>query len=195
MFLFVIYFQHIHSAGFIYCDLCPKNVLIDEYGILKISDFKHCRKIPKVPLGDAPLDTRGTPHYMSPELFAPEGVHSFASDFWAIGCLLYELRRGVPPFGGLDTSLTALIENIRSAEPVEHPVNFLNSSGNSNGTSNANNNSNYNRGNRGASTPVSSTSISVSGGGGEVTVPPITTELADLLMWLMEKAPMNRCNW
>ncbi len=32
---------------------------------------------------------RGAPFYMAPELFQPTGVNSFASDLWALGCVLY----------------------------------------------------------------------------------------------------------
>jgi serine/threonine-protein kinase ULK4 len=41
---------------------------------------------------------RGTPCYMAPELFREGGVHSYASDFWALGCVLYECYTGRPPF-------------------------------------------------------------------------------------------------
>ena len=69
----------------LHCDIRPCNFLVDEYGILKLSDFKNVRKIPKEPLGETPMGSRGTPDYMSPELFTEEGMHSYQSDFWAIG--------------------------------------------------------------------------------------------------------------
>jgi serine/threonine-protein kinase ULK4 len=40
---------------------------------------------------------RGSPFYMAPELFDGHD-HSFASDLWALGCVLYELACGNPPF-------------------------------------------------------------------------------------------------
>ena len=40
---------------------------------------------------------------MAPELFELGGVYSFASDLWALGCILYELAQGNPPF--VSTSL------------------------------------------------------------------------------------------
>ena len=40
----------------------------------------------------------GTPYYMAPELFHDNGIHSFNSDFWSLGCVLFELATGKPPF-------------------------------------------------------------------------------------------------
>jgi serine/threonine-protein kinase ULK4 len=41
---------------------------------------------------------KGTPCYMAPELFEAGSVYSFSSDIWAVGCILYELAQGTPPF-------------------------------------------------------------------------------------------------
>jgi serine/threonine-protein kinase ULK4 len=45
---------------------------------------------------------KGTPSYMAPELLELDGVFSFESDLWAIGCMMYELAQGVPPFVSSD---------------------------------------------------------------------------------------------
>ena len=95
--------QYLHSNGLIHCDLRPANMLIDEYGILKLSDFKFARKVPKAPEAadnrlaqQLPVAALG---YTSPECLSLEGVPSFASDFWSVGCVVYQLRRGYLPFG------------------------------------------------------------------------------------------------
>lgn len=195
-----------HNLGILHCDLRPKNFLVDEYGILKISDFKSARKLPKVPTCDAlksskdVSELKGTTAYMSPELFTIEGVHSYCSDFWAMGCVLYELRRGVPPFGweysSSSGSVTAkeLIERINNAEPVGTPIVFANNtetySNNNNNTnynSNQNNKDNEKKSDRTYSTKNSNNSIN--------TTPSVTPEFADLLCWLLEKAPIDRCSW
>lgn len=182
--------KYMHSLGILHCDLRPKNFLIDEYGILKISDFKLARKLPKVPLGDALLDTRGTPTYMSPELFTYDGVHSYSSEFWALGCVLYELRKGVAPFGNhtmIDNN--ELISNIQSIEPIHYPKFYMDSNCNNGSTINMdskvhnnklnkidNNNQNNNK-KKSKHSPV------------------LSAELGDLLQWLLEKSPNNRCEW
>eukprot|EP00928_Gymnodinium_smaydae_P010772 TRINITY_DN1405_c0_g3_i1.p1 TRINITY_DN1405_c0_g3~~TRINITY_DN1405_c0_g3_i1.p1 ORF type:complete len:1319 (-),score=194.91 TRINITY_DN1405_c0_g3_i1:56-4012(-) len=92
---------HVHSRGIIYCDMKPANVLFSENGCLKLSEFGHSQRLEDI--ADAleegtQLPRRGTPHYMAPELFQEGGMHSFASDVWAVGCVLHEMVMGRPPF-------------------------------------------------------------------------------------------------
>ena len=47
---------------------------------------------------------------MAPELFNDEGVYSFQSDMWALGCVMYEMATGLPPFkaSGLQQLITEI---------------------------------------------------------------------------------------
>ena len=66
-----------------------------------------------------PQARRGTPTYMAPELLQEGGVHSFASDLWALGCVLYECFSGRPPF--TSSSFSRLVSSILTEQPPPMP--------------------------------------------------------------------------
>ncbi|CAI5737975.1 unnamed protein product [Peronospora destructor] len=104
--------QYLHANSILYCDLKPANILIDEFGSLKLADFGLARRIPETKSAPAQPLALGSPHYMAPELFQQTAVHSFASDFWALGCVLFELRTGRQPFTHTNFSkLARMIQN------------------------------------------------------------------------------------
>lgn len=61
---------------------------------------------------------KGTPNYMAPELFSEFGIYSYKSDVWSLGCMIFEMATGKPPFA--DGNLQKLINEIINTE-VEQP--------------------------------------------------------------------------
>ncbi|WP_433383635.1 serine/threonine-protein kinase [Actinoplanes sp. CA-142083] len=88
-----------HAAGVVHRDIKPSNILVDPSGLVKVCDFG-------VALldragGDVALtgagNVVGTCHYMAPEQAAGDPVDGRA-DLYAVGCVLYAMLAGAPPF-------------------------------------------------------------------------------------------------
>ena len=54
-----------------------------------------------MPTADSEPKVLGTPYYMAPEIITDKKF-DYKSDLWSIGCILYLMLAGVPPFNGLD---------------------------------------------------------------------------------------------
>ena len=52
-------------------------MLVDEYGVLKLSDFGMARKLVDLIASESEGSKKGTPYYMAPELFQDQGIYSF----------------------------------------------------------------------------------------------------------------------
>lgn len=104
----VIAVESVHSCHFLHRDLKPENLLIDANGHLKLSDFGLSMAIGERCTHDGKV--RGTPDYLAPESLANVELTSKA-DWWSVGCILFELVYGFPPFN--DTSVSRIFSNIQ----------------------------------------------------------------------------------
>ncbi len=104
----------LHSAGILHRDLKPSNVLVDREGKLSILDFG----MAMTGLLDAPGDstTAGTPAYMSPEQ-ARGAPLTMASDWYAVGLMLYEVLSGHLPFSGTVADMLTARTTRRARDP------------------------------------------------------------------------------
>ena len=87
----------LHNAKLLHRDLKPSNVLVTSYGLVRILDFGLVRDVSIAHDITAEGQLLGTPAYMSPEQAAAVPATS-ATDWYAVGTILYELLTGQRPF-------------------------------------------------------------------------------------------------
>jgi len=91
--------EYLHRKNIIHRDLKPENILITEDMHIKLTDFGTAKIIEKAEDNDRANSFVGTAEYVSPELLNDKSTCK-SSDFWALGCIIYQLLAGRPPFKG-----------------------------------------------------------------------------------------------
>ncbi len=107
--------SHAHSLGVVHRDIKPANVLMHG-GHAVLADFGIARAVSAAG-GDRITGTGvavGTPAYMSPEQASGEDVDA-RSDIYALGCMVYEMLVGEPPFTG--STVSAVVQQHIAAPP------------------------------------------------------------------------------
>ncbi|MBF6221300.1 protein kinase [Nocardia abscessus] len=95
-----------HQAGIVHRDVKPGNILLDDHGTVKITDFGISRATGDVTLTETGLIC-GTAAYLAPEV-ARGSDPSPASDVFALGATLFHALEGEPPYGAGSNPLAVL---------------------------------------------------------------------------------------
>jgi serine/threonine-protein kinase len=108
--------DYAHSQGVIHRDIKPANILF-QAGAPVIADFGIALAVEAVGGGRLTETglSLGTPHYMSPEQAAGDRDVDHRSDVYSLGCVLYEMLAGRPPFAG--STARAVLVQILTTEP------------------------------------------------------------------------------
>ncbi|KAG0587224.1 hypothetical protein KC19_2G149700 [Ceratodon purpureus] len=108
-------FEYLHNMDIIYRDLKPENLLLDEKGNIKVTDFGFAKQIDR-----RTYTLCGTPDYLAPEIILNKG-HGKPVDWWTFGVLIYEMLAGYPPF--YDDDAVGTYQKILSGK-VQFPGHF-----------------------------------------------------------------------
>jgi serine/threonine protein kinase len=110
----IIHFAHERSV--IHCDLKPGNLLVDDSGNIRVTDFGFAMHIADM----LPTRLAGTPAFMAPEqIDATWGPISPRTDVWGLGSILFFLLTGQPPNSG--KSVAEVLAQVVSDQPVILP--------------------------------------------------------------------------
>ncbi|TIB09535.1 hypothetical protein E3P89_03169 [Wallemia ichthyophaga] len=97
-----------HGRGIIHRDIKPENILLNSDMVIKVTDFGSAKILDQ---SDADINDErsksfvGTAEYVSPELLRDRSVGK-ECDFWALGCIIYQMITGKPPFKATNEYLT-----------------------------------------------------------------------------------------
>ncbi|XP_037620896.1 serine/threonine-protein kinase PLK1 [Sebastes umbrosus] len=131
--------QYLHNNRVIHRDLKLGNIFLNDDMEVKIGDFGLATKIEFD--GERKKTLCGTPNYIAPEVLCKKG-HSYEVDVWSLGCILYTLLVGKPPFETsclketynrikknsytipwhINPLATSLIKRMLHADPAQRPT-------------------------------------------------------------------------
>jgi putative intracellular protease/amidase len=121
--------QHAHEHGLVHRDVKPHNLMVTRQGQVKVLDFGLARLCEGAP-GTGPRRVRklttvgtviGTPDYIAPEQVGDSHTADIRSDVYSLGCTLYFLLAGQPPF----PSGTAVEKALSHVESAPRPLSEL----------------------------------------------------------------------
>lgn len=115
--------DHAHTAGAVHRDVKPGNIFLTSGGAVKVTDFGIACAAAQAPVTDAGM-MMGTSFYISPEQARGERPTP-AGDVYSLGCVLFQLLTGRPPFNGESSvaiAMAHLSEPIPSAQAIDRAI-------------------------------------------------------------------------
>ena len=111
-----------HRNGIVHRDVKPGNVMITPQGTVKVMDFGIARAVSdSAATMTSTAAVIGTAQYLSPEQARGESVDA-RSDVYSLGCMLYELVTGAPPFTG-DSPVAVAYQHVREDPKLPSSIN------------------------------------------------------------------------
>ena len=101
--------EYLHGQRFLHRDICPRNIMVNKEGVVKLIDFGLA--IPYTPVFCQPGNRTGTPDYLAPELIARRRT-DHRVDVFALGVTAYETFTGTLPWKKARGSMEILREHL-----------------------------------------------------------------------------------
>src|ERR1041385_8663184 len=116
--------RHPHRQGVMHRDIKPENILLTRDGDTLVADFgiARARAVSEDHLTETGMSL-GTPAYMSPEQASGDKTVDARTDVYSLGCVLYELLAGEPPYTGPTAQVVIMkrftqpVPSVRKARP------------------------------------------------------------------------------
>ncbi|CAG8656632.1 189_t:CDS:10, partial [Rhizophagus irregularis] len=116
--------QYLHNRGILHRDIKADNILVDEEGYCKISDFGISKKSEHLAYDHSSnMSLQGTIFWMAPEVFNSTKGYSAKVDIWSLGCVVLEMFAGERPWNNL-TDLAAMFKlgSEKKAPPIREDI-------------------------------------------------------------------------
>ncbi|HEY5912978.1 MAG TPA: serine/threonine-protein kinase [Verrucomicrobiae bacterium] len=117
--------QFAHDEGIVHRDVKPENVMVDQRGRVKITDFGLAKLLGREPESlqlTGAKDVMGTPHYMAPEQIEKPQAVDHRADIYSLGVVFYELLTGELPIGKFAPPSRKVEVDVRLDEVVLHTL-------------------------------------------------------------------------
>ncbi|RAK23324.1 serine/threonine-protein kinase [Anoxybacillus vitaminiphilus] len=106
--------SHAHQNRIVHRDIKPQNILINENGIVKVTDFGIAIALSSTTITQT-NSVLGSVHYLSPEQ-ARGGIATEKSDIYSLGIVMFELLTGRLPFSG-ESAVSIVLKHLQTETP------------------------------------------------------------------------------
>jgi len=110
---------YLHDSGIVYRDLKLENILLDQEGHIKITDFGLSKE--EMTFGATTTTFCGTPEYLAPEVLE-DSEYGRAVDWWGLGVIMFEMMTSKLPFTAPPGDWDRLFHNVLTQDVVYPPT-------------------------------------------------------------------------
>ncbi|KAJ3514226.1 hypothetical protein NLJ89_g2497 [Agrocybe chaxingu] len=108
--------SYLHANGIVHRDLKGDNILVEDSGVCKISDFGISKKLAE---SDRAFSFKGTSYWMAPETLRTGGSgqgYDMKVDVWSVGCIVFEMWTAKRPW--LDENIMSVLMKLSEAKAI-----------------------------------------------------------------------------